>query len=281
MKTTIPFLAPGQPSNHVVIPASVNGHAPLPLIFDTGAPTTTLLREAAEHLGLLADPAARGLGAAGSAAASTARLDSLAVGDAQVKGLPIGILHGGTDAVRASIGRGVQGMLGINFLRNFVVTLDYPRHELTLETPSPDSATSDSSAHLLLRMKFPARPVIFLSAHVAGQGPFAFVLETGAEVNVVTTALARTLGLPDLGPAALPGLGGTTAGRRTRLGELVIGGVHFGETPAVAADFLEPLSAALGTRIDGLLGYPFLSPFRVRLDFPGPEVRLEHGAGGR
>lgn len=41
------------------------------------------------------------------------------------------------------------------------------------------------------------------------------------------------------------------------------------------AEFLEMLSQATGSRIDGILGTNVLRRFRVTLDYPGKTLRLE------
>jgi hypothetical protein len=118
----------------LVVSARINGRAPVDLILDTGATLTcvdtSLVREFAlpEQRAILG--AAVGVGGAGRVRLHS--VDSLQVGSAVARGLMVCA----TDlrALRP-ISPEVRGLLGLNFLRSFRVTLDFEREVLRLAVP--------------------------------------------------------------------------------------------------------------------------------------------------
>jgi hypothetical protein len=111
-------------------------------------------------------------------------------------------------------------------------------------------------------------------------GPYRFLIDTGSSVTLVTPALARRY----------PGSGGPSVsaprvrvtgadGRVTELPpgtlrRLELGDVRFEDVPVLLYD-CEPLSAHLGVRIDGVLGFPLFRETLLTLDYPGGRVLLQ------
>jgi predicted aspartyl protease len=119
----------------IVVPAYINGRGPIDLILDTGATLTcldsTLVRE-------LALPPRRGtigaaVGVGGAGRVQMVRVDSVRVGEARARELTACALDLG--ALRV-VGKDVRGLLGLNFLRSFRMTLDFERRILHLTKPS-------------------------------------------------------------------------------------------------------------------------------------------------
>jgi predicted aspartyl protease len=118
----------------LVVPATVNGQGPFDLIVDTGATITCLDDSLVRTLGL---PDERGMvgsgvGIGGAGRVRLVRVDSLRVGGAMAERLTACALD--LQAVRAAA-PGAHGLLGLNFLRSFRVTLDFGRRVLRLEAP--------------------------------------------------------------------------------------------------------------------------------------------------
>jgi predicted aspartyl protease len=115
----------------IVVPVSINGHAPVDLILDTGATLTCIDTAFARQLALPERRMAIGM-AVGIGAAGRVRLhavDSLRVGNAVARKLTVCAMD--LRALRP-LGRDVHGLLGLNVLRNFRVTLDFKRQVLRL-----------------------------------------------------------------------------------------------------------------------------------------------------
>jgi hypothetical protein len=93
---------------------------------------------------------------------------------------------------------------------------------------------------------------------INGEGPFPFLLDTGAGTTTVDPDVADDVGMggrADLGIGALE-----VAGARVRESEM------------------DALSVALGRRIDGILGHPVFGDYLMTYDFEGDQILLSEGA---
>ena len=122
--TKIPFV-PGSP---VLASAKINGAGPVTLILDTGADHTVVSPSVLSKLGVSNDGAYRGLikGVTGMSYADAVWVTSIEVGEAKAGPLLV-IAH---DAGL----KGVDGLLGRDFLANFNVTIDPKERVVTLTT---------------------------------------------------------------------------------------------------------------------------------------------------
>ncbi len=95
---------------------------------------------------------------------------------------------------------------------------------------------------------------------IAGQGPFRFMIDTGAQATVVTRALRDRLGLPLFGHATLIGMAASKKVEVVRLDGLEFAARVF---DAIHAPLLE--QQHIGA--DGILGLDSLQDLRVLIDF--------------
>jgi predicted aspartyl protease len=115
----------------LTVPVHVNGSGPYRFVLDTGATLTCVNSRVAAELEL---PEQRGMTGMGAGVASSGRMrlvrvDSLRVGGAAAAGLTaceLDLAH-----VEA-LGIEIDGLLGLNFLREYRVTLDFEREVLIL-----------------------------------------------------------------------------------------------------------------------------------------------------
>jgi predicted aspartyl protease len=107
---------------------------------------------------------------------------------------------------------------------------------------------------------------------VQGQGPFDFVVDTGANRSVISTELADQLGLADAGLARVHGIAGAEPTRTVVVESLQVDamGARIGQAPVLPA-------ARLGAA--GLLGVDAMVGRRVTLDFRRQEMRMAPSAG--
>ncbi len=119
----IPF-TPGRP---ILVNARINGSGTTQLILDTGAQATVISPSALAALGVSYRNAARGSirGVTGETNVLAVRVDSIEVEGARFGPLMI-ISHD------AGLGSGTDGLLGRDFLDNFVVTIDSASRFVTL-----------------------------------------------------------------------------------------------------------------------------------------------------
>lgn len=110
------------------------GAARVPVLLDTGAPGTLILsREWARRAGAVAErgPAPEGMGVVGVLRLEPARLRRLRIGRFEEHEVPILVAPHGLH----NQGAGTESVLGVEFLRRFVVRIDYPRQRLWLWEP--------------------------------------------------------------------------------------------------------------------------------------------------
>ncbi len=116
-------------------------------------------------------------------------------------------------------------------------------------------------------------PVMLVKVRVNGRGPYAFLVDTGATVTIVSATLAKSLRLTPL-PVAVQGIGaGGSFSTRAYVASVAVGETH--QDRVVVGTFdLTQINAAVGS-IDGLLGYDFLKYYRVTIDYPGRRLCLD------
>lgn len=121
-KITIPVNARG---SHVIVPVTFNGSVTAPMYLDTGAGQTMISKKVASELRLFRSGSDVRVGIGGAVSVSTAQVESVRVGEAEVANMKVSI-H---DFARAP---GVEGLLGFDFLRYFHVALDAQKQQLEL-----------------------------------------------------------------------------------------------------------------------------------------------------
>lgn len=117
----------------LLVPVHVNGQGPFRLVLDTGATLTCLDQEVVQRLEL---PPARGVvgvgaGVGSSGQMSLVRIDSVRVGAARAEGMTgcaLDLRHTG------AVGLDIDGLLGLDFLRAYRVTIDFEREVLILQS---------------------------------------------------------------------------------------------------------------------------------------------------
>lgn len=102
---------------------------------------------------------------------------------------------------------------------------------------------------------------------VDGRGPFAFVVDTGANRSVVASEIAQALGLRPGGPVQLHSIAGTQRVETARVGRLQVGGL-------VTTDLRMPILPRASLGADGLIGLDALRRRVVELDFNRRTLRI-------
>ena len=117
----------------LTVPVYINGRGPINFILDTGATLTCIDVSLARELGLKDEGTMGGvaIGVLSAGQLQTVRMDSLRIGRASAHNLAACRLD--LEALRTALG--VQGLVGLNFLKEFDVALDFDRRVLTLTAP--------------------------------------------------------------------------------------------------------------------------------------------------
>jgi predicted aspartyl protease len=131
-----------------------------------------------------------------------------------------------------------------------------------------------AAGEIAFEMAGPGGAALMVPVRINGEGPYQFILDTGATVTCVDEPLAASLALPEvrgvMGTAA--GVGGQGGVRLVSVDSLSIGAVRAHDLQACVVD-LEHLGG-MGLELDGLIGLNVLSQFRVTLDFERSIVTL-------
>jgi clan AA aspartic protease (TIGR02281 family) len=115
---------------HLVVETLCNDKIRAPLLVDTGASQTVISPKLAAELGLEGGTVVHAVLADGQPVdGKMIVLDSLAVGGSRVEKTPVVVL--------AAPGPGVEGLLGMSFLKNFMFQLDLADSKLILEGLAP------------------------------------------------------------------------------------------------------------------------------------------------
>jgi predicted aspartyl protease len=134
--------------------------------------------------------------------------------------------------------------------------------------PARVEAPADTAAgEVAFRLAGPNEAALLVPVHINGQGPFDFVLDTGATLTCVAQSTAEELELPrqrGIGGIGV-GIGGAERIHLVRIDSLRIGATHALDMNACVVDLAHV--RVLGPTIRGLIGLNFLRSFRVTLDF--------------
>ncbi len=128
----VPLRVAGRGGAVLLVAVHINGTGPYNLVLDTGATLTCIDERLAGALRLPRKTGAVGLGAGvgGSGRVALVQVDSIRAGSSSVRNLTACVLD--LRHLRELGAGGVHGLLGLNFLSGFHVTLDFERRLMTL-----------------------------------------------------------------------------------------------------------------------------------------------------
>src|SRR5688500_2989167 len=136
------------------------------------------------------------------------------------------------------------------------------------------STLSPSASRVKFRLAGGAQPLILLPVLVNGQGPFEFILDTGAGTSLLSSDLANQLGVKIIGAKEGQSAGGKVSVALARVDTLAVGETRLSDIDVGIVD-LSQIGKTVGARIDGDLGYNFLRHFRITIDYRNLEIRFD------
>jgi hypothetical protein len=284
------------PAGLVVLKGRINGRFEVRLLLDTGDPTgLTLREEAARTIGLPPgqEVQRRAIGPVGSERYTLrrSRVETLEFGGIVARDLPIWIVPG-TPLFAEALGTAVDGYLGVEALRDLVVTLDYPARRIRFERPGGaamgEAAADERSAGEATTDEpetggraFPFRLVenrIVVEASVGDNTPRPMILDTASALTIASTADRRlTRPAPARSARLADGAGGLAALPVRALPSFALAGKVFVDLPVALYDFSAPPPGLFPTHtppISGIVGSDILSRQVVVLDLPHQRLWL-------
>lgn len=136
------------------------------------------------------------------------------------------------------------------------------------------SATlSSNSAKVKFRLAGAAQPLILLPVRVNDEGPFDFILDTGAGTSLLSSDSAKRLQVKILGSKDGQTAGGKVSVSLAKVDSFAVGDAKLDEVDVGIVD-LSHIGKTVGARIDGDLGYNFLKHFRVVIDYRNCEIHF-------
>lgn len=255
---------------------TLNGRRGHAFVLDTGAGRTALSTELARDLGLPEGPPVLVHGITSAEMTPTVRLSRLAFGGRRFRDLVCPVFP------REALA--TEGLLGLDVLSGFRLTLQVRSRRVSLRATGSDVAPSGPAFTTPTRLRAPrARLGPFgqlITASVRADGVIgvrAFV-DTGAQYSIGNLALLRAVGgdpgrLPPVRVHGVTGQSRLAAAGQVR--RLELGGRDLGETALLFADLhaFDALQLSRGPAL--LIGADLLQRFRtVVLDFGGGSLSL-------
>jgi tetratricopeptide (TPR) repeat protein len=134
----------------------------------------------------------------------------------------------------------------------------------------PVAAITDAAR----RYEIPFQPfygLMLVEGHVNGQGPFRFLVDSGATSTVLSNELFDSLKIPVLSTAVVSCVGGTgrTGTKLAKVEKLKVGELEISNLPVSSFD-----NTIFAELIDGVLSTADLADFLITLDYPDRSILL-------
>jgi tetratricopeptide (TPR) repeat protein len=268
---TMPFhIANGR----MLVTGRVNGGTAIEFAVDTGADQAVLTTGVASqnHVQAFAALQSAGVGdlGVGYRSLEIARMDDLEIGALHVRNVPCLIKDPPLRGLPVGEGEGFSPLvLGLS------VSIDYEHQTLTMARELPAQEPGD--LHLPLRVQ----RLAVVEGVINGSSPAAFVVDTGGEAMSLGRTTAAQLDVnPDVRrvPVRVYGTSGwdNAAFLLPFVAIEFAKGATFDQASLVVLNLDAP-SALLGFNIGGIIGHQFLGRYKVAIDLPRHEVRLQAG----
>ena len=253
------------------------------LVFDTGASGLVINKTYFRNHLVLDNQESNGV------TGSVANVERVTVENLEI----YGIQYKGVKADVTNLGhienrRGVKvlGLLGFCMLKEFEIVFNPEENQLMLyrvDKKGERLSSSNSKIGVDYTSKFEFKNnILFLKTQVNGKF-LRFCFDTGAETNVIDRNAPKSIinSINITRRSTLSGAGSSTS-------EVLFGIMNGFQIGSTTLDNLEtiitnldPLSEAYGTRIDGMLGYSFISKGIISINFVKQELSINYFKEGK
>jgi hypothetical protein len=260
----------------ILLKVSVNSSRPLHFIFDTGASTSVIDPQSARALGLRAKGKLNLGATGGSVQSGLIGPVSLSLTGVTVFNQTLATID--LDALAPLFGYKIDGIIGHDFINNFVVEIDYQSGLMTLyEASSYKYSGAGESIPIEVVDKTPyARARVVLNGREPVEGKFE--VDTGGTgilfLNTPFVSKHKMLEvLTKQAQSKLGGVGGSSAAVKAHVPAVELGSFAVKNPLVVFAQGTEGKEGS--AEYDGELGDGFFSQFKMILDYSRSQIILE------
>lgn len=261
-------------NNLILVRVNVNNSKPLKFIFDTGASISVIHSRRAAELGLKAQGQFSGDATGGRIQGSTTEAVELSVQGAKVSDLKIASF-----AFPTPPGFDFDGVLGCDFIKQFVVEIDYLKRFMNLYNPRTYRYLGRSNSIPLILIGRNT-PLVHAKILLAGRAPVNAKLEVdtgGDNAILVNSPFAKkhklSEAMQNTTQDARNGAGGNQQVITGRANAVKLGSFTLNDVPVQLS--LDTEGAGASTENDGLIGGEIFRRFKVILDFSRKRMILE------
>ena len=265
---------------HIVVKGTVNKSRPLAFVLDTGANRAIVRLDVAKELGLSLHGNVRTGGAgAGSQQGFLVRDASWSLAGLDRFTQPITLALPFPD-LPSAMGRDIDGIVGGEFIRQFVVELDYQKRTMALHDPKT-FVYNGKGETLPIELNSNGHPVLTATIAFPGgktvEAPFVLDIGSGLAIALHSPFVAEHKLPPadskTIRAIGMAGAGGKSHGRIGRVDALTIGSFTI-KNPLTM--FSEDKGGAFASAaLAGNLGAQIASRFRMFLDYGRLRIILE------
>lgn len=279
----IPFEVPGRQIPFVILEAQINGQSAARMLLDTGAaaPFTIIISPGLADRARVritdgqADIPSTGAVGATAVGFKSATVAQFRLGDIKLRNVSAGVTPA-LEAVSQQLRSNIDGIVGYQFVKGRRISIDYKQRRVDF------SARGGRPASAIPFTLAPKRSLTLVQARINGRGPFLLALDTAASATLVSPDTAAVAGLSSDRGVRLAGAGGASPGGAAMTqASIGLQGLTRERQSIAIADVLDPVRAASGAPIQGILGADFLSNFKVTVDYKTQQLWLEESGHNR
>ena len=263
---------------HMMLNVTVNGK-PMRFMLDTGDKYGVIERDRARELGLQTAEGVHAMGTGAVIAAQMVRGASYSVAGVDGVTQPI-VIAMPLSSLEPKLGAKLDGVIGADFIAQFVVEIDYRKSVLRLHDRK-EFAYGGPGESIPIRLNHSGHPIFDAEVTPVGRPPIKgeFVLDLGASHAVMLrTPVVTRHALPGPGVKALKlvgggGVGGKTVGKIARIDSVRIGKFVLKRPLATFAE--DTVGDHASTETVGSIGQELASRFRIFLDYSHSRIIFE------
>ncbi len=203
------------------------------------------------------------------------KVKELKIGDVKIEGEIVGIINQKISAKLLGLISifSYRGSVGLNTLKHFLTTIDYPNSRLILQPKGSKIQSKEEATLVPFELK---NNLILIETYINSKGPYKFLLDTGStgEAILITKELATKLGFsqgdPRTRPAKLSSLGAYREAFTFLIDKLEFGGFTFKNLTGIAT-----VEEEEKLPYEGIIGKILLERFRVTIDFDSQALYIK------